>query len=87
MHIENLSRAGHVSLSVFKAASDVTSFKLAAILAKVGSKRNSHSIIFSGRITICGHGGRHPGSDLVWEVANPYLVALSHNNSSIDRIS
>src|SRR5215210_440683 len=46
VHVQNLSRAGHVSLSVLEAATDVPALKLAPVFAKIRRERHSQTVDF-----------------------------------------
>src|SRR5690242_6213376 len=85
VHVQDLSRACHVSLSVLQAAADVTSLKLAAILAKVGREWHSQTVGFGIRAfdnTIL----REPRGDLVRQIFWRDLVAVGHDYGAVDRV-
>ncbi len=84
MHVQNLSRAGDVSLCVFEAARDVTALKLSPILTKIRRKRNSQAVSF--RLAFDHAALRHARSDLVRQIFGRHFVAFSHDHSAIDRV-
>src|SRR6185437_2060095 len=85
VHVQNLSRACHVSLSVLQTATDVTSLKLAAIFAKVGRERHSQTVGF-GIAAFDDAVLRYSRGDLVGQVFGCDLVAIGHDYGPINRV-
>src|SRR6185436_7102055 len=84
VHAQNLSSLRHVAIGVLKAAADVAAFKLAAVLAKVGSKRNCKStfrvVTRGGTSLLCAW------NYFIRQVLCAQLFAFSHDRSAIDRV-
>src|SRR5262249_481872 len=82
VHAQDLSCPSHVSLSVFEATSDVTTFKFSPVLAKVCCEGYSQSPFAFSRFRLLLD---WTGSDLLWEIARAHFIALSHYPRAIDR--
>src|SRR6476469_9141978 len=84
VHVQNLRRAGDVSLRVLQAATNVTALKLATIFAEIRRKRYLQTV--SLRITFNDAVLGHARSDLVGEVFWRDFIAVGHDYRTVDRV-
>src|SRR5262245_52112552 len=78
VHIQNLGRASHVSLSVLETATDVTTLKFTPVFSEIGRKWHPQAVGFS--LTALGNAVQGDACrNLVRQIFRRDLIAVGHD--------